>query len=247
MQLQVSPDAPAIIQVAAASLLALHIGGAFVGMAAGGVAMIARKGQRTHRAAGNLFFVAMLAMSGVGAAVAPFLTAGQAPNTLMGAFTFYLVATGWGAVRRGPGRTGYFELAASAFAIVLAGAGLTFAWINAHGPHPLPAPEGPVIAVVAGVATLAAVCDIRAILRGGLSGAARIARHLWRMSLALLIAVGSFAGQPKAIPPFLQGSPLLVLPIFAVLALMIFWLVRVRLTRAPRPLAAQQSVPASAG
>ena len=84
------------------------------------------------------------------------------------------------------------------------------------------------------MAALGAACDLRVIRRGGIEGPARIARHVWRMSLALLIAAGSFAGQPKAIPAFLRGSPVLVLPMLAVIVLMVFWLIRVRSTRAFR-------------
>jgi len=109
--------------------------------------------------------------------------------------------------------------------------GLGFGWASAHGAHPLPPPEGPVLYLFATFAILAATCDVSMIARGGLYGAARIGRHLWRMSLALLIAVGSFAGQPKAIPPFLRESPLLVLPMIAVLAGLVYWLVRVRFVR----------------
>ena len=231
MQLQVSPDAPIVVQAAAAAILALHVGGAAVGLVSGGAAMVFRKGGRLHRAAGNLFFVSMLAMSGVGAAVAPFLPSQQLPNTLAGVFTFYLVASAWATVARKPGEIGRFEVGALFVALGAAAAGSGFGWANAHSPHPLHGPEGTVPYAFAVVAALAAACDVRMIRRGGVSGAPRLARHLWRMSTALLIAAGSFAGQPKAIPEFLRGSPLLVLPMLAVLAAMIYWLIRVRLTR----------------
>ena len=111
-----------------------------------------------------------------------------------------------------------------------AAAGATlFDWLTAFGPHPLPEPEHTVLYVFAAVAALAAASDLSVIRRGGLTGVPRIARHLWRMSTALLIAAASFAGQPKAIPEFLRGSPITLLPAFAVLAAMIWWLVRVRL------------------
>lgn len=235
MILHVSPDAPPVVHLAAAAILYAHIGGAAVGLVTGFAAMIFRKGGSLHRAAGTAFFVAMLTMSGVGAAVAPFLPSGQAPNTMMGVFTFYLVATGWATVRRKAGGAGWFEAGALVVALGAAAAGVAVAWMSAASPHPLPAPEGPVLCIFACVATLAAACDMRVILRGGVSGAPRIARHLWRMCLALLIAAGSFAGQPKAMPEFLRGSPLLLLPVVAVLVSMVYWLIRVRLPRAARP------------
>src|SRR5258706_3216522 len=235
MHLQVSPDAPVVVQAAAASLLFLHIGGAAVGLVSGSVAILARKGARLHRMAGNAFFVAMLTMSGVGAVVAPFLPKEQVPNTLAGVFTFYLVATAWVTVRRRPGEIGRFEVVALLAALAAVVTGVAFGWMNAHGPHPLRGPEGVASYVFAAVAALASACDVAMIRRGGVSGAPRIARHLWRMSVALLIAAGSFAGQPKAIPEFLRGSPMLFLPMLAVLVLMIFWLIRIRATRSFRP------------
>ena len=68
------------------------------------------------------------------------------------------------------------------------------------------------------------------ILRGGVSGGQRIARHLWRTCFALFFAASSFfLGQQKVMPVFMHGSPILFLPEIAILGLMIFWLFRVRL------------------
>jgi uncharacterized membrane protein len=229
MILHLDPHTPAVVRDAAKAMLYAHIGGAFAGLVSGGAALWSSKGRRLHGAAGGLFFVAMLTMSAVGALVAPFLPESQAPNTMMGAFTFYLVATGWAVVRRKPGETGRFEIGAAAFAGGLAAGAAAYAWLNARGPHPLPFPEGPVIEAFAVLVSLAAVLDVGAILAGGLTGPARLTRHLWRMTLALLIAAGSFAGQPKAIPPILHGSPLVLLPALAVLISLIYWLARIRL------------------
>ena len=160
---------------------------------------------------------------------APLLPSQQVPNTMAGVFTFYLVATAWATVRRRPGEIGRFEVGAMFVGLGAAVGGGVLGWMGAHSLHPLPQPEGTVLYIFAAVAALAAACDIGMILRGGISGAARLSRHLWRMSVALLIAAGSFAGQPKAIPEFLRGSPILFLPMLAVLGLMIFWLVRLRL------------------
>ena len=68
------------------------------------------------------------------------------------------------------------------------------------------------------------------ILRRGVTGAQRIARHLWRLCFALFIAAGSFfLGQPQVFPVSLRGSPLLILVSVAPLGFLLFWLVRVRL------------------
>ena len=239
MILHVSPDAPLLVRGAASAILFTHIGGAAVGLVSGFAAMAVRKGGGLHKATGTAFFAGMLGMSGVGATVAPFLADGQQiPNTLAGLFTFYLVTSSWATVRRKPGEVGRFEVGALVVSLAVAIGSVGFGLWSALTHHPLPQPEGQVVYVFGAVAALAAAGDFSAVRQGGLAGAARLRRHLWRMSLALLIAAGSFAGQPKAIPHVLRGSPLLLLPVLLALGLMIFWLIRVSLpvragTRAP--------------
>jgi len=43
------------------------------------------------------------------------------------------------------------------------------------------------------VMLLAGAGDVRMLVRGGVLGAKRIARHLWRMCFGLFIAAGSFS------------------------------------------------------
>jgi hypothetical protein len=70
------------------------------------------------------------------------------------------------------------------------------------------------------------------ILRGGISGAQRIARHLWRMCFALFFAAAFFfLGQQQVLPKVIRGSPFLVVLALAPLILMIFWLFRVRFSK----------------
>jgi len=67
---------------------------------------------------------------------------------------------------------------------------------------------------------------------GGIAGVSRVARHLWRMRLGLVIATGSFfVGQPKYVPDVLKDTGLNVVPMFAALALLAFWMIRVRIPR----------------
>jgi hypothetical protein len=67
----------------------------------------------------------------------------------------------------------------------------------------------------------------------GIHGAARLRRHLWRMCVALFIASGSFfLGQADEFPRALRITPLLALPVLAVLATMIYWLRRLRTSHA---------------
>jgi hypothetical protein len=82
------------------------------------------------------------------------------------------------------------------------------------------------------VGLLGAVGDFRMIRSVSLRDARRIARHLWRMSFALLIAAMSFFfGQAKVMPKPIRIMPLLALPVVAVLVTMLYWLWRVRIRR----------------
>jgi hypothetical protein len=111
------------------------------------------------------------------------------------------------------------------------------AW-PARGLEALNSPTGqflgypaPVHFFLAFVATIASAGDIRMIRRGGISGAPRIARHLWRMCFAFFEATSAFfIGKQKVFLMALQGSPVLVLLGVAPLILMGFWLIRVRFT-----------------
>src|SRR5260221_16875 len=133
MNLQVSPDAPPILHIAATALLVMHVSGGAVGIVSGFATMAFRKGGRRHRMAGKVFFVAMLTMAGIGAAVAPFLPSQQWSNTLAGVFTLYLLATGWMAARRVDGQIGRFEVGALFVAVGAAAAAVTGAWTGAGG------------------------------------------------------------------------------------------------------------------
>jgi hypothetical protein len=85
------------------------------------------------------------------------------------------------------------------------------------------------------VLLLATAGDIRMLARGGISGRQRITRHLWRMCYGLFIATGSFfLGQQQVFPIFLRGSIFLTLLALLPFPLMIFWLLRVRFSKAYR-------------
>jgi len=106
-----------------------------------------------------------------------------------------------------------------------------------------PAGEHSIIGVLAGLGVFAAALDVRVILRGGLVGPSRTARHIWRISLALFVAMGSFwLGQPKFVPQLLKDTGLNFVPPLATLALLVFWMIRVRIPRRRKP--SQQPVAA---
>jgi hypothetical protein len=87
------------------------------------------------------------------------------------------------------------------------------------------------------IGTLAAASDVRIVHSGPLKGIPRIARHLWRMTFALLIAAMSFfIGQAKVIPKPIRITPLLMTPVLVVLVMMLYWMWRVRTQRGVRSL-----------
>lgn len=241
MIIQLAPDAPFLVRTAAGAGLVLHITGASTGMLSGMVALFARKGGRWHRVAGTVFFVAMLAMGAAAAVTAPFLP--DRVSALMGLFIVYLTATGWMAVQRPAGTVGRFERAAVALSLLIAAGDFAVAWIGHTMPKGLLDGQPSQVCWIFGtIAMLAALSDVGVIRRGGLAGPQRIARHLWRMTLALAIAWGSFAAQPKAQPAFLKGSSLIIAPALIVVVMLLFWLARTLWPRARRarsaPLAA---------
>ncbi len=235
--LQIAAQSPWWLHAGAALILFLHIAGGTIAMLAGAAALALRKGGRPHRLSGHIFFGSMLVMAAIGAIVSPLLSPVEGDprwfDSLAGAFAFYLAATGWATVRRKPGTTGRFEIAALLFVLSIAAAAAAFGSMAAGRPSGSIAGYGASgYYVFATLFALAAALDLNMIMRGGLSGVPRLSRHVWRMCLALFIALGAFFfGQQRVMPELVQGSPLLAIPPFATLGLMVFWLLRLRLAR----------------
>ena len=82
---------------------------------------------------------------------------------------------------------------------------------------------------------LAFIGDVRVIRFGAPSGAARLRRHLWRMSFGLFVAAGSFfsirARVAKILPEPFLSAPIRLLPILLIFLAMFYWLWRVRIGR----------------
>jgi uncharacterized membrane protein len=215
----------------------VHVSAGFIGILSGAAAISVRKGERLHRTFGNVFFVAMLTMAGVAGIMAGVLVAkgitAQWPNVFASAFTFYMVGTAWGTVKRKAGTVGRFEVAAVMAAVGIAAIALFGILPMTLGPAGRES-DVPVVAPImfAGAAMLAAAMDLKVVLNHGISGRERIARHLWRMCLGWFIATGSFfLGQQKDMPAFMHGSPILLALGVAPLPLLAFWMLRVRLTK----------------
>lgn len=243
-QLQVDAAAPWWVRIGALALLWGHIGGGTVGLLSGTVALLSRKGGKLHRAAGNVFLVSMLIMSGIGGAVAPLLH--DRISTVAGFMTFYLVFTGWLTARRREG-VSVFEIAGLGVAIVGVISTYVLVWLASHAPGgTLDGSPYQGFYVFAFVSTVAALSDLKLVLRGGISGAQRVARHVWRMTFGLFVATGSlFLGQMQVFPQWLQDTPVLYLAGLAPLPFLVFWMLRVRLSKKWRGAArAQAPLPA---
>ena len=220
-------------------MVLLHIFAGLLAITAGGVALAVVKGGRRHRESGTIFVYAMLVMSGMGATLAAMkVIAGegrqlQSMNVVAGLLTFYLVTTALLTVRRRP--PGFHRIDAIAMAVALAAGifAIKFALDAASAPKGtlLGFPALPAL-IFGTVALLAAVGDARLAMGRVLQRADRIARHLWRMCLAMFIATGSFfLGQAKVLPESMRIFPLLAIPVVLVLVLMFYWWVRVSFTK----------------
>lgn len=216
-------------------MLMIHICCATVGLLSGYLAIGLRKGSGLHGATGNVFFVAMLAMSSSAASIAAFWRPNML-NVVVGLLTFYLVGTAWRTARRSDGfMSGPFDRLALLFIAAVAALGLASGFAAAGSPTGTKDGMGASIYFIFGsVALLCAVSDFRMLLRGGVFGPRRIARHLWRMCLALLIATMSlYPGQAQLFPAWLRETRLLMIPHVLLIGSMVWW--RIRVMRRERP------------
>lgn len=230
-------------------MLLIHISAAVVGLLSGAMAVVFRKGSGWHAAAGNVFFVSMLCMSSSAAYVAAFLRPNRV-NFMMGVLVFYLVATAWVAARRRDGKPGMFD--GIALLLVFADGAAGWIWgFQAAGTatRSLDKMPAPFYFVFGSIALLCAVADVRMIARGGFTGGRRIARHLWRMCLALWIAgMSLYPGQAKLFSKAMRDTHLLTVPQFLLIGFTVFSLYRVlRANKRTRTsVAVTQSSPATA-
>lgn len=229
--LQIDPESSALVHAAAAAILYLHIGAGSVGLLSGAAAFVFRKGSDLHRLAGKIFVVSMLIMSAIGATVAPFLPTPERASVVAGVLTFYLVLSSWTAVKRKHGQIGSFDYALLLSSLGVTAAGAYFFWLASHNPRGmLDGQPGAAFVMFMIIGSLAAVGDLRLILNRGVTGATRLARHLWRMTVAYFIAANSlFLGQQQIFPKGVQQSGLLNVPALLILLLLLFWLGHVAL------------------
>jgi uncharacterized membrane protein len=213
-------------------LLLLHISAGMTGLLSGAAAMIFRKGSARHALAGRIFVAAMLTMAATATYLA--IVKHQNDNVGGGILTFYLVATAWITARRRNGGTSIFDWAAMMVPLALG----ILSWVRGIQLVQAGSKEGALpigmTFFMGSVMVLAAVGDLRMVLRGGIFGTQRVVRHLWRMCLGFFIATGSFfLGQgSKIFPSVFRQSNWLLIPAFLPLLLLVFWVFRVRFAKA---------------
>ena len=208
-------------------LLPFHVLAGATAVVAGFVALYTRKGARVHRTSGTVFVYAMLTMSLSGAFIAVGRP-GMAVNVPAGLVTAYLVITAFLTVQPSSVIARRVERGAMLSAYALGGASIVVALVGAgRGNMGFAFPL-----VMFGVLALGAGAGDRRMIRaGGLKGAARLKRHLWRMSVALFIASASFfLGPVRRIPEPLRIPALRLVPVVA-LVTMAYWLWRYRARR----------------
>jgi hypothetical protein len=224
-------------------ILVLHICAGNVGLFSGTAAMFFRKGSPRHVLAGRVFVASMLTMGVFAVYLA--ITRHQPNNIGGGILTVYLIGTAWLTAKRRDGETSRLDWVVLLIPLALG----ILTWMN--GIQVVRSGESSQNGVPVGmtffmgsVMLLAAAGDVRMLLRGGVFGVKRIARHLWRMCFGLFIAAGSFfmgpsnrplrllsaVGLGQHLPSALFSTGLYLFLTILPLVLLIFWLVRVRFT-----------------
>src|SRR6266436_208289 len=225
--------------------LIVHICAGSLGMLSRTAAMSFRKGSSRHVLAGRIFVASMLTMGALAAYLA--ITRHQPNNIGGGILTFYLIGTAWLTARRKDGETSRLDWVALLIPLVngillwMTGVKVLRSGHSSLGGVPVG-----MMFFLGSVCLLAAAGDVRMLVRGGVFGAKRIARHLWRMCFGLFIASGSFflggsnrplillsaVGIGQHLPPALFNTTLYLILTVLPLIVLIFWLVRVRFTNA---------------
>lgn len=221
--------------------LLVHIWAGIFALPSGTAALVFRKGSPRHVLAGRVFVASMMTM-----AVAAFYLAivkNQSSNIGAGLLTFYLIGTAWLTAKRKNGETSFLDWIAPLIPLALG----ILTWMNGirvvrRGAGSQDGVPVGMMFFMGSVMLLAAAGDIRILVRGGLFGTQRIARHLWRMCFGLFIAAGSFflggnnrplrlitvAGLGQHLPRALFSTGLYLVLTIMPLVLLVFWLIRVR-------------------
>lgn len=225
--------------------LLVHIWAGIFALPSGAAALVFRKGSPRHVLAGKVFVASMLTMAV--AAIYMAIVKHQSSNIGAGMLTFYLIGTAWLTARRKDGETSRLDWIALLIPLALG----ILTWMNGirvvrSGASSQDGVPVGMVFFMGSVELLAAAGDLRMVMRRGVLGAKRIARHLWRMCFGLFIAAGSFflggnnrplrllsaAGIGQHFPQALFSTGLYLVLTLLPLVLLVFWLIRVRFTNA---------------
>jgi len=211
--------------------LVVHIIAGSLGLLFGYVALYAAKGGRLHRKTGVWFVYVMLTMSVTGLTIAVVRNVAPAINVPMSLLTAYLVVTALTTVRPPFAGSRALAIGGMLMALAVAVVDLKFGFTAATASGKSRAMAVPFF-IFGTIALLGSVGDFRVLRSGPLRGGRRLARHLWRMCVALAIAaLAFFIGQSQVIPKPIRIMPLLALPLLIVLVTMLYWLWRIRIRR----------------
>lgn len=226
----------------------LHILSGAIALVSGVLALCVRKGGRLHRVSGDVFVVSMLVMAifaGVLGAIRP----GQTINIFIAGFTLYLVVTAWLTTRRKAKVAGAPEIIALLVALLLCAPFALIDFQIVTGVTVFKSAfkiQGPILValcVFSAIMATAAIGDLRVVLGRGVSGVARVSRHLWRMCFALALTFGSAFtnGFARLLPGPYHVPRVFFLPQLLMLLVLLYWIVRVRFPGwAGRPVKAAQ-------
>lgn len=196
-------------------MVEFHFVAGLLALLAGFVALFAPKGRHLHRRSGRVFVVAMVGMLGIAALMA--FSVEEKRGVGLGAlFTIYLVLTSLLTVTRRVDQVRGITMGLAALALGLGALAVL---------------DGSFL--LAPVALACGASDLRMLERGVIAGTQRLVRHLWRMTFALWVATASFfLGQADVIPEPLRNFALLSVPVLAVLAMLFYWLWRLKIRKA---------------
>ena len=209
-------------------MVVLHIVAGSVALLAAVVALAVTKGASLHRRSGTAYVMAMLVMGLSGAGIAA--TRGVTISVIAGLLAAYLVTTGWLTVRLPVARMRAVLVIGLLVALAIAVAGLNSGLRALGTPAEGFAPEtstAPYL-VFGSLALIGAALDARLLRVGHIAGRQRLARHLWRLLAALVMANAAFfLGQADEFPVAMRQPLLLAMPVLVSLLLIPYWLVRV--------------------
>ena len=179
------------------------------------------KGSPKHKKAGQVFMISMIIML-ISGGIAGALK-GVADDVFLAAMVFYSVFTAWMTVQRRLPIIVMMEYLALGYIIIF---GLAALFVNSEWEM---VREPSVFTFDAIVALMFALGDIRYLLCKKITQLYRLARHIWRISFALVWSALAFSDKIiKMFDSTIEQMPyVVVIPATLVLCIMFYWLFRV--------------------